>query len=253
MGSGSARALCLPLLLLGVAGCANEYPPERVPPFADRAASPALYEPLVEPEYAIQVGDQLTVNSYFDPSLKQQAVVQPDGRVSLVLVGSVVAAGRTPKQLGELLGRSYRRFLDNRDITVTVTEVSNQAVYVGGEVKAPTVLPIKGELTLFQAITAAGGLLPTANRSQVIVLRAGANGHFQAFQKDLDAVLRNEAGELYLRRRDIVFAPKSGIAKVDQFVDQYINQVVPRFVTTAFGYQFFNQVGNTSVVATPAR
>lgn len=231
-------------------GCANAYPPELVPPMPDQASAPALYEAAVEPDYAIQPGDALLVNSYFDPGLKQPVVVQPDGRVSLLLVGTVMAAGRTPKQLGVELARGYRRYLDNRDITVTLTESAAQAVYVGGEVKSPAVLPIRGNLTLLQAITAAGGFLPSANRSQILILRPTAAGRFQTFQADVDAVLRNEAGELYLHRRDIVYAPKTDIAKADQFVDQYINQIIPRSISAAFGYQIFNQVGSSNSVVT---
>lgn len=248
-----ATYFVLAALQLANVGCANSYPPEQVPLMPDRATAPELYEATIESDYSIQVGDVLQINSYFDPGLKQSVTVQPDGRVSLLLVGTVMAARRTPRELGEELAQSYRRYLDDRDITVIVTEAAGQAVYVGGEVKSPSVLPLRGDLTLLQAITAAGGFLPTANRDQVLILRPTAGGRFQTFQTNVDAVLRNESGELYLRRRDIVYAPKTNIAKVDQFVDQYLNQIMPRWVTAMFGYQFFHQTGNSVVTTTIPR
>ena len=164
-----------------------------------------------------------------------------------------MAVRKTPKELGEELAQSYKRYLDDRDITVVVTDSAGQAVYVGGEVKSPSVLPLRGDLTLLQAITAAGGFLPTANRDQVLILRATADGRFKTFQINVDAVLRTKGGELYLHRRDIVYTPKTNIAKVDQFVDQYMNQIMPRWISAMFGYQFFNQVGSSVVTTTIPR
>jgi hypothetical protein len=62
----------------------------------------------------------------------------------------------------------------------------------------------------------------------------------------------NGSDELYLRSKDVVYVPKTQIAAIDDFVQQYINEVVPRFVTTNFGYTFFDQVGGSTVTAPAA-
>lgn len=235
------------MLVLG--GCANDYPPELVPPVSSESAAPEP-RPAPEASYTIAPSDSLLINSYYHPELKQPVTVQTDGRVSLLLVGVVTAAGKTPRQLAEELTRGYRKFLENADLTVTVSESAGLSVYVGGEVARPSAMPIKGELTLLQGITQAGGFLGGANRQQVLIVRQTAGGHYRTLQANAEQVLRNEAGDIQLKRHDVVYVPKSAIAKVDQFVDQYINQIIPHSVNTVLGfnYQIGGAGGGTTVI-----
>jgi len=195
------------------------------------------------PKYTIGPGDDLLINSFYHSELKQPVTVQSDGRVSLLLVGTVTAAGKTPQQVGEELTRRYSKFLDNADMTVTLSGSAALAVYVGGEVAKPSVVPIKGELSLLQSVTAAGGFSRTANKEQVLIVRQTNDGHFRTFQVNAAQVLRNEAPEFYLKEHDIVYVPQTAIAEVDQFVDQYINQIIPRSVQGVFGFQYTAAVG----------
>jgi polysaccharide export outer membrane protein len=234
-----------------ISGC-TEYPITLVPAVADPHAAPELYRPQVDQEYRVEPGDSLLVQSYFDQTLRQTVVVGPDGRISLLLVGDVSVAGKTVREISELVRKRYAgRLPDKPDINVAINELSGLSVYVGGEVRTPSVVPIKGSLTLMQAIAEAGGFLASANQHQVIILRRGPDGTFTARQQNASLVLRNEAGEMYMRRRDIIFVPKTEIAQLDQFVDQYINQIIPRPVQTLFGYQILQQtVGASSPAIT---
>jgi protein involved in polysaccharide export with SLBB domain len=247
------RAVLLGLTLI-VAACANDYPPDLVPPIPSESAAPELYRSEPEASYAIAPGDSVSIASYYHPELKQSMTIQPDGRVSLLLVGEVTAAGKTPRQLGTELTRAYAKFLNDAEITVTLSESAGLLVYVGGEVAKPAMLPIKDELTLSQSIAEAGGFLPSANKEQVLIVRQTADGRHRTLQANAEQVLSNEAGEIYLRRHDVVYVPKSQIAKVDQFVDQYINQVIPRSVQTAFAFAYQlpsgQAVGGTTIIPT---
>ena len=249
--SAVQHALLVSITLL-VGGCANEYPPDLVASVPNESEDPDLYRPVLETSYTIAPGDQLLINSYYHPDLKQPVTVQPDGRVSLLLVGDVVAGGKTPQQLAEELTRAYGKFLEDADLTVTVSESVGLSVYVGGEVAKPAMLPIKGELTLLQSITQAGGFLTSANKEQVLVVRQTADGHYRTLQANVERVLRNEGAEIYLRRHDVVYVPKTQIAKVDQFVEQYINDIVPRFVNTVFSYQLLSSSSGTTVISPAA-
>jgi protein involved in polysaccharide export with SLBB domain len=243
-------ALLITITLL-VSGCASDYPPDLVAPVPNESEDPDLYRPVLEARYTIAPGDQLLINSYYHSDLKQPVTVQPDGHVSLLLVGDVVAGGKTPQQLAEELSRAYGKFLEDADLTVTVSESVGLSVYVGGEVAKPAMLPIRGELTLLQSITQAGGFLATANREQVLVVRQTADGHYRTLQANVEQVLRNEGGEIYLRRHDVVYVPKTQIAKVNQFVEQYINEIIPHFVNTVFSYQLLS-AGSGATVISPA-
>jgi len=229
------------VLLLGavvVLSSCTDYPPELVRPVPSQDLAPEFYRPEPESSYKVSSGDKLTVSSYYHPNLKQEVTVQPDGRVSLLLVGAVRVAGKTPQELSEELAQAYNRYVEKAEITVTVTASAGLSVFVGGQVKNPSLVPIKGELTLLQSITEAGGFLPTANEGQVLIARQMPDTHYRTLQADVEKVLRNESGEIYLRPHDIVYVPKSTIAKVDQFVDQYLSQVVPRWILSTFGFGF---------------
>jgi protein involved in polysaccharide export with SLBB domain len=238
------RVLLLSIVMM-LGGCAD-YPPELVPPVPDRSSAPELYQPLPPATFTIAPGDKLVVNSYFHPAVKQAVTVQPDGLVSLLLVGTVAAAGKTPEELAKELKRGYDKYLENAEITVTIDESPGLAVYVGGEVAKPAMLPLRGEITLLQSIAQAGGFLVTANKEQVLILRENSDGRFRAMQANAEQMLRNEADEIRLRRHDVVYVPKSAIAKVDQFVDQYLGQVVPRWVVTSFGFSYLLNGGATT-------
>lgn len=247
------RVLLLSIVLM-LSSCAD-YPPELVPPVPDRSTAPELYQPMPPATFTIAPGDKLLVNSYFHPAVKQTVTVQPDGLVSLLLVGTVVAAGKTPEQLAKELVRGYEKYLENAEITVSIDDSPGLAVYVGGEVAKPAMLPLRGDMTLLQSITQAGGFLVTANKEQVLILRENSEGRVRAMQANAEQMLRNEADEVRLRRHDIVYVPKSAIAKVDQFVDQYLGQVVPRWVVTSFGFSYLLNGGATSptVITTGTR
>lgn len=234
---------------MALSGCTEaEYSTTQVPSLLQPASPSYAYGAAQESAYRIGIGDILTVQSYTDPGLKQSVTVRPDGRISLILLGDIDAAGRTAAYLDQELQHKYAILPEHPDVVVTVAQIAGLQVYVGGEVKSPTVEPIKGSLTLLQSITAAGGFLPTANQTQVLILRQQLDGHFTAFQHDADQILHNESEEIYLRRHDIVFVPKTKIAVVDQYVDQYVNQIIPRSVGLNFGYTFFNQVGNGTTI-----
>jgi protein involved in polysaccharide export with SLBB domain len=237
--------------MLCLGGCASSsYPTTLVPVVPDRTAAPELYRPIVEPEYRISVGDALLVQSYYDPALKQEVRVRPDGRVSLLLIGEVDTEGKTVRELTASISKAYAKLLDHPDITAAVEDIAGLQVYVGGEVKAPSVQPLKGDLTLMQSIMQAGGFLASANQEQVIILRQDAEGRFHAMQQDVTKVLRNEAGEIYLKRHDIIFVPQTYIAAIDQYVEQHVNEVLPRALNLTFGYQFLSSQGNNGAVVT---
>jgi protein involved in polysaccharide export with SLBB domain len=235
-------------IMISSGGCTvNQYPVSQVPPIPVETASPSLGH-AAAPEYLIQAGDTLDIQSYYDVALKQAVAVRPDGRISLILLGDVQAAGKTSAELDKELKQAYwDRLPAHPDITVTVDAIASQVVYVGGEVKAPAIEPIRGSLTLLQSIMEAGGYLPTANQAQVIIVRQEATGQFHAYQQNASLVLNNQNSEVSLKPHDIVFVPKTSIARVDLAVEQYINGVVPESFKFSFGYIFNDQTGNNSL------
>lgn len=243
--------LALAGCLAALAACASQQ--YAAPALPEPAQAPALYAPQLDGEYRLQVGDSVAVRSYYDSQLNQEVMVRPDGRVTLLLVGEVMAAGLTPEELADKVRGPYRRMVGETDLTVAVVKSAGMSVYLSGEVRTPSLQPMDGSLTILQALARAGGTLPSANTGNVLLIRNRADGTLMVSKVDVEKILRNESPDVYLQRRDVLFVPKSEIAQAGQFVDQYINAIVPRFVQLQFNWASSRVTNRNPVVefATP--
>ena len=142
----------------------------------------------------------------------------------------------TTEQLADRIREPYRRLVGNTDLTVALVRGVGMNVYVSGEIKLASLQSLDGSLTLLQAIARAGGTLVSANTSNVLLVRNDGAGNHSVRKVDLEAILRGEAPDVPLRRRDVVYVPKSEIAQAGQFVDQYINALVPDFIQFQLGW-----------------
>jgi polysaccharide export outer membrane protein len=201
------------LLLLLALGCASEPKSGGVP------AAPVLGD------YRIQPGDQIEVRFPLNPELNVVSVVRPDGRVSLKLVGEVMAEGRTPAELGQELKTTYATELRDPEIAVIVRGMAAR-VYVDGHIERPGEYVWSPQITALQAIARAGGFRDTADEERFVVLRRGNDGTQQVIQIDLED---EETGEhdVFLAPYDLVVVPSSNVADMNKWMDQYIRQNIP--------------------------
>jgi polysaccharide export outer membrane protein len=184
----------------------------------------------------LQRGDTLEVRVFNLAELDQTVTIAPDGKASLLLLDAVDAAGLTTTKLDEMITARYTTFYRDPQVTVNVRSFANQKIFVTGEVQQPGLLPLVGELSAGRAVIQAGGLRPSAKRSNVFLVRRGADGTPVATRVDLDAVFKGTAQDVPLMAFDVVYVPKSRIASINQFMDQYVRQLVP--ITTTFGFSY---------------
>jgi protein involved in polysaccharide export with SLBB domain len=218
--------VCLKLALLvalsSLSACASATPkPEPVVPIeipSERARP-----------YRLQVGDLVAVRFYHTPELNEEVVIRPDGMISLQLVADVAAAGSTPAELEQELRQRYASELARPVVSVLVKSFGDQRVFVGGEVARPGVLPLGGGLTLFQAVQQAGGFLKTANLGQVVLVRRDLEGRTSAWAVDVEGVESGESpqSDVALGPLDLVIVPRSSIAQLNLWVEQYIRNNIP--------------------------
>ena len=107
-------------------------------------------------------------------------------------------------------------------------DVISHRVFVRGQVSKPGVVQMPGEMTALEAIMEVGGFdLRAAERKNVIVIRY-ADGRRYAYKLDLRRVIAGcETEPFYLQPKDIVYVPRTGIAELNQWIDQHINQIIP--------------------------
>jgi len=130
----------------------------------------------VTPDYRLVAGDKLRIEVYKDEKLSQSLQVRPDGKITLPLVGDLGAAGRTSTELRDAIATSLKEYNSNPIVTVIVVETVPPLIYVMGEVNTAGPQPLKGEMTVLQALAAAGGFKDFANTKNIRVLRKGAAG-----------------------------------------------------------------------------
>jgi protein involved in polysaccharide export with SLBB domain len=191
-------------------------------------------------EYVIQAGDELDIKFFYNPELNETVTVRPDGKISLQLVDEIHAAGHTPAQLDEILTNEYARELKKPAITVIVQSFTGQRVYVGGEVNRPGEIDLTNHMSALQAVIDAGGFKETAKPEAAIIIRKGVDNRPIPMRVDLEEVFTgNDAGgDFKLKPYDIVYVPKSAIAKANKWVNQYIEELLLfRGVSMGFSYR----------------
>jgi polysaccharide export outer membrane protein len=170
-------------ILVGMASSAaaqGSRPPAPPPAGTSSAASapaPAPAKPAAATtDYRLVTGDKLRIEVYKDAQLSQSLQIRPDGKITLPLVGDVVAAGKTSAELRDTLTTSLKEYIGNPVVTVIVVETMPQTIHVMGEVNAPGPQAVSGEVPIIQALAAAGGFKLFANKKDIKVLRKGPNG-----------------------------------------------------------------------------
>jgi polysaccharide export outer membrane protein len=188
-----------------------------------------------EPLYRLYPGDELDVVVPSAPELNKTVVVQPDGRIMLPLVAPQMAAYRTAPELEQALAAAYSSQLLRPEVNVTV-RAQPLKVFVGGEVSKPGVYDMPGDIDSLRAIIEAGGFLPTSKRSQVVIIRRGRDGRPMMRTVNLDKPLKTagQADLVPLRRFDIVYVPRTGLADLGAFMSQ-VRDALPISFTYAFG------------------
>lgn len=220
------RAACVCLLVGLLAGCVRT-PPEATaatavaiapqPPSADAADRPAL---------TLVPGDTIQVRFFYYPELNTEVTVRDDGRIALELLDDVVVEHLTPAELDQRLTELYTPHLRFPTLSVFVTSGPRQ-IYVGGEVDRPGAVELAPRMTVAQAIYAAGSFNDEADIRHVVLLRETAPGLRSYRIVDLGQVHRAEAPDPALEPFDVVFVPKSMIANLNLFVEQYIDNMIP--------------------------
>jgi polysaccharide export outer membrane protein len=190
--------------------------------------------------YLIQPGDQLDIKFFYNPELNETLTVRPDGKISLQLIDELQAAGLKPSELDDVLTKKYSYELKKPSITVIVKSFSGQRIYVGGEVNRQGLMTISSNMTPLQAVLNAGGFKETASPGNAIVIRKGPGNKPVPIAMNLEDAMKGKAGtaDFLLKPDDIVFVPKTAIAKANKFVNQYIeNLLLFRGVSFGFTYE----------------
>lgn len=132
--------------------------------------------PHADDEFVIGVGDILAINVWKEQEISRVVPVRSDGRISLPLIGEVIASGRTPRQLEAELSKRLKDYVADPEVTVVVQEIRSQKFNVLGMVAHPGSFVLTKPMTVVDAIATAGGFRDFAKQKDIYVLRRDANG-----------------------------------------------------------------------------
>jgi polysaccharide export outer membrane protein len=159
--------------------------------------------------FVIGNDDVLAISVWKEPELTKSVPVRSDGKISLPLVGEIQAAGQTPHQLEQVITDKLKSFITTPEVTVVVEKVNSRKYNVLGEVTKPGSYPLTTEMTIMDAIAAAGGFRDFAKKSGVYVLRKSPNGqeaHLKFNYKDF-VKGNNSAQNVKLEPNDTIIVP----------------------------------------------
>jgi protein involved in polysaccharide export with SLBB domain len=219
-------------------------------------SGPAVYQqnptsPHPIPKVVLRPGDEIELKFPHWQELNDIQIIRPDGFITLQHVDSVQTQGLTPEELDEKLTKLYASKIKDPVISVVVRSMVDQRIYVGGEVNTPGLLTLQGEVNPLQAVINAGGFKETARPGHVIVIRKDEEGKAVPYKVNLNSPFRetDPKNMLLLQPNDVVYVPKTVIANMDKFVDQYIAKLfLFRGIGLGFTYRLDDDGINDAII-----
>ena len=187
------------------ANSSKEPVPAAVPAIADDTAKKSA---TADPNYVIGAQDVLDISVWKEPDVSRVVPVRPDGKVSLPLLNDVQAAGLTPGQLAAQVTESLKKYVTNPQVTVIVTVINSQRVYILGEVTRPGAFPLLPGMSVLQALSSAGGFTQFAKVKGIFVRRL-ENGKEVKYPFNYKEVINGKRPEqdILLKAGDTIVVP----------------------------------------------
>jgi polysaccharide biosynthesis/export protein len=195
--------LCLALLAVACA-YAQQPPPTTAPPPSG---------------YVLGPDDQIVIHALEGLDLADKPVlIGTNGNITLPLIGRIKAAGLTVEQLETELASRLKAYVQEPQISVTVTEFRSQPVSVFGAVTTPGVVQLRGRKTLYEVLSMAGGPRETAG-STISIIRLLENGpiplpgagpdptgRYSSAELEMQEILggRNPAANIEIKPHDVI-------------------------------------------------
>jgi polysaccharide biosynthesis/export protein len=172
------------------------------------ASAPAPKSATTDANYVIGAQDVLDISVWKEEAISRVVPVRPDGKISLPLLNDVQAAGLTPAQLAAQLTDSLKKFVTNPQVTVIVTTINSQRVYIIGEMSRPGAFPLLPNMTVLEALSSAGGFTQFAREKSIYVLR-NENGKQVKYPFNYKAVVsgKNTDQNIVLKAGDTIVVP----------------------------------------------
>ncbi len=161
-------------------------------------------------DYLIGDGDRLQVSVWAVPELTVEVTVRPDGKITLPAAGDVMATGLSPSQLSTKLTEVLGQYVKQPVVTVSVTEITNNRVYVSGGGSGPAVVPLPGRTTLLKLLCRLE-TLDNADLRRAYIIRNGQRVEADFYRLFIKGDMSQD---VVLQPEDVLFLPTQELNKV---------------------------------------
>ncbi len=172
-----------------------------------QTTAPGQAAGAVSDSYVIGPSDVLAVTVWKEPTLSSSLLVRPDGMISLPLLGDVRATGLTPLQLADKITTKLKKYVQDPNVSVVISQIHSKVVYLLGEVAKKGPIEMTAGMTLLEAISSAGGLTDFANTKKMYILRDESGTHQKIPVRYKEALKGNSALNLVLKPGDTIVVP----------------------------------------------
>ena len=163
---------------------------------------------LPDSGYRIGPEDRLRISVWNSPELSLDLTVRPDGKISVPLIQDVQAAGLTPEELANVIHIKLLEYIKDPHVSVIVKEVVAPKYYILGAVNKPGTYPLRGDVSVLQAISIAGGFTPFASVKEIRLVRNNG-GRQEVRLINYYKVIENQSRWNYLLKRgDTIVVPE---------------------------------------------
>ena len=171
-----------------------------------------IKELRVSSDYLLQPGDLVEIQVYKESDMDRTLRISTQGTIAFPLIGNINIAGINVSQAENKIEDKLKAYLKNPSVSLLIKEYANKTLYVLGQVKKPSSIPIPPEktMTLLEAITSAGGFTDIAAVSKVKILRM-EEGKQHSIEVDVSQITKegNKQFDIPLKPGDVIFVPQS--------------------------------------------
>jgi len=162
----------------------------------------------MDPEYKIGAQDVLKVDVWREDQLTRTVPVRPDGKITLPLLNDVQAAGLTPMELAGAIREELKNYINDPQVTVSVSEINSRRIYVNGEITRPGAFPLLPKMTVLQALSSSGGFTQFAHVKSIYILRT-TDGQKIKIPFNYKAAIngKNSNQDIELQPGDVIIVP----------------------------------------------
>jgi polysaccharide biosynthesis/export protein len=167
--------------------------------------------------YRLGPEDVISVNVFGQDRYSKQGIkIPPSGRIYMPLISDgIFVNGKTADQVAELIKKRYDEYIIDPQVSVSLDQAGSYRYSVVGDVAQPGIRLMTRRLSVSEAVSEAGGVLQTGNRSKIVVLRKQPDGTLKPIPVNLSAVYKGQAPDsTYLIPGDQIIVPGNTLKKL---------------------------------------